>query len=313
MEFIDELKTLKDQVRFAKKFKVEEDFENIVIAGMGGSGIAGKIFQEIYTKRPVLTVDDYHIPEFVNDKTLFIATSYSGNTEETIAATDKAIQKGAKIMIITTGGRLSGYNEEKISVPPGLQPRSSLGYMLMPLINTFMPQSEAVIGSTSKMLEEMDRNNEDIRKTAELVWEGNKIPVIYGQSPFKSISYRWKTQFNENSKILAYSSSFPELNHNDTVPLKNTYRKDEFIFLTFDTQSDPRISKRIEVTSNITETSFLKIRPRGNTTFENLFYLIHYGDYLSYHLSLMRGLDPADVSVIEELKQRLSENGKHEA
>ncbi|MGC8497230.1 MAG: bifunctional phosphoglucose/phosphomannose isomerase [Thermoplasmata archaeon] len=304
MRFIEELKTLKEQVKFDSKFEIYGNFENIVIAGMGGSGIVGSIFKELYTLKPVVLVDDYYIPDFVNEKTLFIAISYSGNTEETLTATDLALEKKATVFTITSGGNLKEKGAQTVTVPKGLQPRSSIGYMLMPLLNTFMPQSKKRIDNAHRMLDEMDQNNEHIKAQAYEIFEDRSIPVIYGHSPFKAVAYRWKTQFNENSKILAYSNSFPELNHNDTMPLRDTYRKDNFIFFTFSSTKD-KIKNRINITADITKTFFVTIDPIGGSIFEKLFYLIHYGDYLSYHLANYRGMMPEDVGIIEELKLRM--------
>ncbi len=304
MRFIEELKTLKEQVKFDSKFDIDRNYENIVIAGMGGSGIVGSIFKELYTLKPVIHVDDYYIPDFVNEKTLFIAISYSGNTEETLSATDLAIEKKATVFTITSSGKLREKGVQNVTVPNGLQPRSSIGYMLMPLLNTFMPQSSKRIDNAHRILDEMDRNNEHIKAQAYEIFKDNRIPVIYGHYPFKTIAYRWKTQFNENSKILAYSNFFPELNHNDTMPLRDTYRKDNFIFFTFAPSND-KIKNRISITAEITKTFFVMIEPIGSSVFEKLFYLIHYGDYLSYHLSNYRGMMPEDVGIIEELKLRM--------
>ncbi|MEM3227024.1 MAG: bifunctional phosphoglucose/phosphomannose isomerase, partial [Thermoplasmata archaeon] len=243
MKFIEELKTLKEQVKFDSKFNIDKDYENIVIAGMGGSGIVGSIFKELYTLKPVVLVDDYYIPDFVNEKTLFISISYSGNTEETLNATDLAIEKKATVLAITSGGKLGEKGVQNVTVPKGLQPRSSIGYMLMPLLNTFMPQSKKRIDNVHRILDEMDQNNEHIKAQAYEIFKDNSIPVIYGHYPFKAVAYRWKTQFNENSKIIAYSNSFPELNHNDTMPLRDTYRKSNFIFFTFSSSND-KIKKR---------------------------------------------------------------------
>lgn len=306
MEFAEELRTLKEQIKFSEKFQLEFDFDNIVIAGMGGSGIAGKIFHEIYSKKPVVTVDDYVIPDFVDERTLFIAISYSGNTEETISAARMALNKGATLFTITTGGMLAYLEAQKIIVPAGLQPRSSIGYMLMPLISTFIPQDSATIKKAYNLLSKMDKDSSEIKESAKMIWDKRQIPVIYGFSPFKSIAYRWKTQFNENAKVIAYSNYFPELDHNDIMALKDTYRKEEFAFFAFGSPKNERIDARIEATESIMGNSFIKIEPEGDSLFEQLFYLIHYGDYLSYHLSKFRGVEAADVSSIEELKKRLS-------
>ncbi len=305
MRFDEELKTLKDQIKFNKAFKVEQH-KNIVIAGMGGSGISGKIFSELYTKEPVFVVDDYKIPDFVDDKTEFFAVSYSGNTEETLIAAEEAKKRGSHVHAITSGGELSKSGYDTIIIPSGLQPRSAIGYLLMPLINTFIPQSEGDRDEAYHLLEEMDMNNGEMKNLAMKIYEKNLIPVIYGSSPFRNIAYRWKTQFNENSKIIAYSNYFSELNHNDTMPLKDTYRKDEFIFMVF-SSNDSRIRKRIEITGKITGTEFRMIEPMGNSNFVRMLYLVHYGDYVTYHLANMRNIDPQDVSLIEELKRKLSD------
>jgi len=304
MRFIEELKTLKEQVQFDSKFEIYGNFENIVIAGMGGSGIVGSIFKELYTQKPVVQVDDYHIPDFVNEKSLFIAVSYSGNTEETLSATDLAIDKKATVFTISSGGKLGEKGAQNVTVPKGLQPRSSVGYMLMPLLNTFLPQSQKRIDNAHRLLETMDENNEHIKAQAREIFEHSSIPVIYGHYPFKAVAYRWKTQFNENAKILAYSNFFPELNHNDTMPLRDTYRKDSFMFFTFSSTNE-KIKSRISITAEITNTYFVRIDPLGGSIFEKLFYLIHYGDYLTYHLANYRGMSPEDVGIIEELKLRM--------
>ncbi len=144
MNFDEELKTLKDQIKFGGRFEVK-DHENIVIAGMGGSGISGKILSEFYSKKPLFVVDDYNIPDFVDEKTEFFAVSYSGNTEETLHAANQAKKKGAHVHAITSGGSLSKMNYDTILIPSGLQPRSALGYLLMPLVNRTLIKTRHII------------------------------------------------------------------------------------------------------------------------------------------------------------------------
>jgi len=306
MEFIEELRSLKEQVKFEAKFDVGNDFQKVVIAGMGGSGIVGRIFQELYSDKPVYLVNDYNIPNFVGRDTLFIAVSYSGNTEETLSATRSAIKKRARVVAITSGGELAQIVDEKAIVPKGLQPRSGLGYMLMPIINTLAPQKRSTIEKTYMLLDRMDKDNTEMRAMAERINKSKGIPVIYGYFPFGAVAYRWKTQFNENAKVLAHSSSFPELNHNETMPLSDTYRKGEFFVIAFANTNDSRIAKRILWTQRLTKSRFELVKPKGTSTFERLFYLIHYGDYVSHHLSLLRKVDPTDISLIEQLKRSVS-------
>jgi glucose/mannose-6-phosphate isomerase len=307
MEFIDELRFLKEQLKFNEKVEVPEGTDSVVIAGMGGSGIAGKIFSEFYSDKPVTLVDDYKLPRFVSRSTLVIAISYSGNTEETVGLAWQARARKAHVVTISAGTRLHEYGDQKIIVPRrDLQPRSATGYMLLPLLYGFGVATKKEIRASARLMEGLDRDNRQCLSDARNAAVGNRIPVIYGSSPFKSVAYRWKTQLNEVAKVIAYSNSFPELNHNDTVALAQTYRKRDFCFYVFGT-NDARISKRISVTSRITNSRFRIVHPKGGTDIERMFYLFHYGDYLSYHLGAIRKVDPADVSMIEKLKKSIKE------
>lgn len=303
MEFIEELRMLKEQTKFKEQIETPRSFDNIVIAGMGGSGISGKIFQEIYSKKPVFLVDDYNVPGFISKSTLFIGISYSGSTEETINATRIAVKNGAHTVTISAGGELADHGDQHINIPrKDLQPRSATGYMLMPFIRGFNLAKDNEIKEAYSLLSNLDKNDNDCLKHAKNMAKSDSIPIIYGSSPFKSVAYRWKTQFNENSKVIAYSSNFPELNHNDTMAIAQTYRKKELYFFVFDSD-DKRVKKRIDATEKITKSKFNLITPKGKSTAAKLFYLIHYGDYVSYRLGLLRKIDPTDVSLIQKLKK----------
>ncbi len=305
MDFKEELGTLKSQLVFDQKVDVPDDTANVVIAGLGGSGIAGRIFQELYSSKPVMIADDYTAPSFVSKSTLFIAISYSGNTEETLSSTADAKARGAHIVTISAGGKLYGQGDQNIRIPRrDLQPRSVTGYMIMPLLRGFGIVSEEEADGSYKLLDALDNDNIECLVHAKAIMEGSCIPAIFGSHPYKGVAYRWKTQFNENAKVLAYSNSFPELNHNDTMALAQTYLKDRFYFMVFGSESE-RIKKRIEVTQEITASQFNIIEPKGRTYIERMFYLLHYGDYVSYHLAVLRGADPADISLIERLKAEL--------
>ena len=305
MEFIEELKLLKEQLRFTEKIDVPEGIDNIVIAGMGGSGIAGKIFSEFYTKLPVYIADDYNIPDYVSKTTLLVGMSYSGNTEETISAVKQGIEKGAYVVTVGTGGEIKKYGKQHVQIPDmGIQPRSATGWMLMPLINGFGAVKKEDIEEAISVIEALDINNNECLEVANEIARGDHIPVIYGAAPFKTVAYRWKMQFNENAKVLAYPASFPELNHSDTMALAKTYRKDNLYFIVFGSRTD-KISKRISVTARITDSKFRIIDPKGKSDFARMFHVFHYGDYVSYHLSAIRNVDPKDIALIEELKKNL--------
>lgn len=305
MEFLEELRLMKEQLKFEGRFRLPKNFSNVVLSGLGGSGISARIFQEIYSKKPVSLVEGYEIPDFVSPSTLFISMSYSGNTEEVLAAAKAAKKRKAHVVTISSHGLLEGYGDQHVKIPrPDLQPRSSLVYLLMPLLNSFGLAGPKEIRESYGLLSGLDGNPEECYRHARSIARSDAIPVIYGSFPFRAVAYRWKTQFNENPKILAYSSSFPELNHNDTMALAHTYKKNEFYFMVFASR-DKRINDRIHVTEKLTRSKFNIINPKGTSQLSRILYLVHYGDYLSYKLSSIRGINPTDVSYIEKLKTML--------
>ncbi len=306
MDYIEEIKGLKEQMTFLEDIEFPESVRNIVMAGMGGSGIAGKIFQEIYTKKPVALTDSYSIPDFVNEDTLFIGVSYSGNTEETLAATNLAMKRGARVSAITSGGKLGETVKDAVIIPKGLQPRSAIGYLLNPvLVGAGFDVSN--FNETREVLSRMDEDRREFEQIAAEIGQYRKTPVVYGTPPFSTIAYRIKTQFNENSKIISYWSYFPELNHNDTVALENDYRKDEFYFMVLRSSfTSEEVARRIKVTSDLCKIKFREISAEGYSLISQLYSLIHKGDYISYYLAKLRNIDPRDVSIIERLKKELS-------
>jgi glucose/mannose-6-phosphate isomerase len=305
MEFLDELRSLKDQIRFNGRFEIPEGTKNVVIAGMGGSGIVGRIFSELYSEIPVSIVDDYRAPDFVGKETLYIAISYSGNTEETIDSVNDAKAKGAITLAITSGGKLAKLADKTVVIPKGLNPRSALGYMLAPLATSFGIAGDKEIDEAYKLLNELDENNEAEKGIAREIYSNESIPVIYGIAPYKAVAYRWKTQFSENAKVLAYSSSFPELNHNDTMSLDGTYRKGEFYFMAFTDGENPKVERRIGITENLTGIGLRRINAKGTSAFARMMWLVHEGDYITFHLAVLRGKNPANVAIIEQLKKEL--------
>ncbi len=268
---------------------------------MGGSGVVGKIFQELYSEKPVYVVEDYHIPKFVSKKTFFVAISFSGNTEETINTVKEAEKKNAHISIITTGGKLEHKGDSQIIIPEkDIQPRAGIGYMLMPFLTGFKLVNKYQINKIYKTLAKLDKNNKDCKLHAINLKKQNKVPIIYGSNPFKTIAYRWKTQFNENAKIMSFSNYFPELNHNEILGIKK-FNKNYYFFVFNNIEN--RINEKIETVSRITNTKFNMIEYNSNILMENLFYLIHYGDYVTYHLANLNKTNALNIILIEQLKK----------
>lgn len=305
MQFYDEIRSMKRQIRFEEKFSPEGDYENIVICGMGGSAIAGMIFEDIYRKVPVTVRNDYGIPDFVGEKTLFIAMSHSGNTEETISGLEQAVEKNAEICIISSGGRISEYPATRIKIPGGYQPRSSIGYMLMPLLRTFGLVTDSILDSADEAIERTFEMEAEISEIASGIVKGQKIPIIYGVPPAPSLSYRWKTQFNENSKIIAHSSVLPEMNHNELAAIPHAFLRDHFEFFVSGTPRS-RYRDRLRITEEITGTVYHRPPEINTGSIPEIFSSIVYGDLISYHVAKARGIDPEDVSAITSLKESLA-------
>lgn len=297
---IEELRNLRQQLLFSGRFD-PPPFKNCVIAGMGGSGIAGRIFSEIYTKIPVVCLSSYEIPEFVDSDTLFIGMSYSGNTEETITAFREAERRGAQMAAVTSGGALEKMCNRTVRIPQGLQPRSALGYLFSPLALSLMPGAAEDLLEASKLVAEIDSDNSWIKTMADSLVDSGRIPVMLGYPPFQSVAYRWQTQFNENSKLLSFNLNFPELDHNAIMALERSYSKDAFLFYLFG-GSHGRIRNRVNFTLDLTSTDAADIPIKGDSIIARAFYLVHIGDYLSYYAALRRKVEPTDVTTIEKLK-----------
>ena len=300
----EEILSLKDQVLSRDSIDFDpRKFKSVIVAGMGGSGIAGQILSDIYDRVPVIPLSGYTLPAFADSSCLVIAISYSGNTEETISCFEQARERGCPTVAIASGGTISRSSGTVIKIPGGLQPRSAIGYMIMPLLRGFMnigDQDAARVRSA--IVSAFDREAE-IKRLAEELASENRTPVIIGTPEFRGVALRWRTQFNENSKVVAYSTFLPEANHNDTAWMPS-YDEERFKLIAF-SSIDPRINLRIDLTQKITGRKFHVIGSDG-TLIERIFFLIAYGDLLSYHLGVLRGIDPLDVSVLSRLKDGLA-------
>jgi glucose/mannose-6-phosphate isomerase len=306
--FWKQVYSLKEQISFGGRFKkVEQDYAGIVISGMGGSGVAGRIFSECFQSKPVYLVDSYELPAFVNENYFFVAISYSGNTEETISVTKQAKERGILIHSITSGGKLVNLSDEVVSVPEGLQPREAVGYLLTPLLNTFTDFLNADKNKIVELLERLEKERSPIWTLAQKIVDSNKIPYIISWEPFRPLSYRFKTQFNENSKLFALNHNLSEQNHNELVPaIMNLSMKKKFFYLVIQGKNESRNRLRMDLIEKEIGEPFHFIIPVGETFYEKLFYTLHYIDILTVEISLKLSYDPEDVKVLEKLKKDLS-------
>jgi glucose/mannose-6-phosphate isomerase len=317
-----------DQV-FLPKWRAG-DFSNIVVSGMGGSAIAAELVGSMLNYRlkiPFQIVRHYLLPDSVNPRTLFIASSYSGNTEETLSAYRQARRKSAKMISICSGGKLAELSHKDkiavIKIPGGLAPRSALGYSLTAILNVFsrlgfLKNAEREIFSSAKFLRQYQRKFlpevHSSRNLAKMIAARlyQKIPIIYaGQDYFSAVALRWKQQVCENAKTLAFCHAFPEFNHNELVgwgKIEKIKGKLKVIILK-DRVDHKKVKARMRIVSQMLkekEVEVLGLESSGSTLFSRMLSLIHLGDWASYYLAILNQVDPLPVRIIDLLKQRLA-------
>ncbi len=298
----------------------KQPISNILICGLGGSGIGGSIVSELVVANanvPINVSKGYFIPAYVNANTLVIISSYSGNTEETLNCMELAIAKNAKIVGITSGGKVLEICKQKnfdcIVVPGGMPPRACLGYSLTQLFfvlgfykiitNDYKAELKAAI----KLIDDEEQNIINEAKTLAQKLNG-KTPVLYATTYFEGMLIRFRQQLNENAKMLCWHQIIPEMNHNELVGWREK-NENLSVFIFRDTQEYERNNFRIGVnketiaqyTSNITE-----IFSKGNSPIEKAIYFIHLGDWISVILAELRGYDANEIAVINQLKSALS-------
>jgi len=288
--------------------------DKIIVAGMGGSAVGGDLLK-LYLhdlKIPIMTIRDYKLPNFVDENTLVFAVSYSGNTEETLSAFEDATKRKAKIVAITSGGRLSEEAKKVIKIPRGLQPRAALGYLFFPVLGVLVNSGIAKenSGDVKEMLDILS-NTGDFKSFGEKLAKqiGNRTPLIYASEQFSAVAYRWKTQFNENSKVAAFTHNFSELNHNEIVGYQTMSREKFITIFLRDNFDNDRIKKRMDITKEIIsqKVDVVEIFTKGSSLLSRLFSALYYADFASYYLALQNKIDPTPVAVIENLKKKLSE------
>jgi glucose/mannose-6-phosphate isomerase len=302
------------------------DIRNVVIAGMGGSGISANLVESLTWGRipiPITVCKSYTIPQFVNPHTLFIASSYSGNTEETIAALNKALLKRAHCIVIASGGKIleiaREYNLFYIQLPLGWSsPRAMLGYNMISLLALLYHTNligAAFIKETENAMEYLDRSEKAIQTEAEIIARKlkGKLPVIYCDQRLHAMAVRFQQQLNENSKQLAHVNTFPEMNHNELTGWKfpeNLLPMLQVIYLYSDHDHE-RVEKRMDICRDIFEkksNSIIDIVGEGASLLEQYYYLIHLTDWISFYLAKENGIDADPIETVDYLKAELEKN-----
>jgi glucose/mannose-6-phosphate isomerase len=303
----------------------------IIICGLGGSAIGGEILRTLFHHQEDVAVfinRNYSLPELAGRDTLIFAVSYSGNTEETLAAYKEARKRGCQIFCISSGGQLGRRSKEDgvpcLVIPSGMPPRCALGYLFIPMLrlleraNWLRPHNYEelfqILTDLGGELSPSVPTRENLAKEIAMDLYG-KIPLIWGvEGRTDVVAHRLKTQFNENSKILAFWDVFPELNHNEIVgwggegktDLKNFYP----IFIREEGEEE-KIRKRIKITQSLLEKVGIKgkeIWTEGRDLLSRILSSIYTGDWISFYLALLQGIDPTPVEPIDLLKGELSQD-----
>jgi glucose/mannose-6-phosphate isomerase len=309
----------------------DEPPERIVVLGMGGSAIAGDYFRALLSLEsavPVFNVREYGLPSFVDERTIVIASSFSGDTEETVAAFERALAMPARKLVIATGGRLLATARAN-GVPAFTfayagEPRAPIGWGLMPLlavgeklglmqgVEHNVDEAVAVLAAfRDECAADVPRSSNPAKQLALALHE--RLPVIYAAGPLVEVARRWKTQLNESAKTWAFYEDMPEVQHNAIVGLglpEATSRATAAVFLRSQTHEHPRIRLRYDFNRRLFANAGIEVleaTARGESALAQMLSLTLVSDYAAAYLALLYGVDPTPTTVIDELKAWLGE------
>lgn len=315
-------KQMAEAIEIGKGMKLSprhKEIRNVVVAGLGGSGIGANLVAELISEKmklPFVVCKDYFLPEFADEHTLLIASSYSGNTEETLHAMEDGIKRNCKIICVTSGGSMMTIAKKAgldyINIPGGMPPRSCLAYSFTQqlfILSYYNLIDDGFILGIQEAISHLNKEEKRIMKLAKSIAKkmNRKTTVIYSAANMEAVAMRWRQQLNENSKVLCWHHVIPEMNHNELVGWRAP-GKYAVIFLRNDTDYS-RIQQRMNIAKNIISQytpNIIEVYSKGDSFIEKSLYLIHLGDWVSYFLAEIRKVDPVEVNVIEYLKAELA-------
>ncbi len=303
---------------------------SVLICGMGGSGIGGDIAAAIAGPScpvPIVVNKHYECPGFVGPDTLVIAISFSGNTEETIDAVHHAMGAGARLVVITAGGRLERIAHEwgapVVRLDPSIpMPRAGIAAVAVPpllvleqlgLYDGASTQVREAIAHLDRRRSELEADLSTVTGTARRI--GRTLPIVYGGGALGEVAaWRWKGQFNENPKVASFANRIPELTHNEVCGWGqhgDVTRQVFSLVLLRHGHEHPQVQRRFELVHEICEeivADVIEIRAKGDGPLAQLFDLILMGDLVTLQMAANEGVDPGPVPVLDEIKQRLAGN-----
>ncbi len=311
------------------------EVRQIVLAGMGGSALAGEFVKSWLADRlpvPLVIVRDYTLPAFVGPQTLVVASSYSGNTEETLSALAEAEGLGARIVVMSSGGKLLDAARAKghahvatvpsghmhLDLPGGLQPRLAVLYGVKALA-TLLEQAGLVGGLRDELMGAADWVAQELSAwQANVPTERNQAKqiatqlvghpaVVYGGPTLALAAMKWKIDANENAKNLAFYNYFPEFNHNEFLGWDHPAQSGLAVIELRSELDHPQIQKRFDITNKLRASHFvpIQVQAKGATRLHQMLWTIILGDFTMAYLAFLNGIDPTPVDLIEELKREL--------
>ncbi|MFO0702425.1 MAG: bifunctional phosphoglucose/phosphomannose isomerase [Candidatus Andersenbacteria bacterium] len=291
-------------------------YERVVLCGMGGSALGAELLNAWLDLAPDLTIHrSYGLPNDVTSKTLLVAVSYSGTTEETLSAVEQAAKDGRPLVAITTGGRLAELGKQHgfpvVPLPTGMPPRLSVGaqfgalYSVLVAAGVVDADAEAVIEAAAEVAQVRDVAGRG-KRVADAI--GARIPLIYAGDHNAAVARSWKIKCNETGKVQAFWNVLPEADHNEINALPDGGKR--FCLVTLDDDQDhPRVRLRLELTAGLAQRNGLAVvrtALEGSSRLSRLLYGVWLGDWVALALADARKADPAGTPIIEDLKARLS-------
>jgi glucose/mannose-6-phosphate isomerase len=321
--------------QYTHKFDITTDFgdwrpSSILLAGMGGSAQAALALAASGTLPvPFEVVRNYDLPVYVDENYMLICCSFSGNTEETLSVLDQALglpeDKRPKIVLMSAGGQVQARAKELslpyIEIPSISQPRFSFGYQLAALCQLFeglglLQGTADILKNTSEKIENaVSQWRPDV--AAKDNWAkqlandiAGKSPVIYAGPKLFPAAYKWKIDFNENAKNVAWCNQFPEFNHNEFIGWSSHPVEKPYSIIELRSQLEhPRIQKRFELSDKLLsgrwQNPLVIDIPKGGHILEELGWAVALGDFVSVYLALLNGVNPSPVDLVEKFKKEL--------
>jgi len=299
----------------------------VIVAGMGGSASGGDMLAACAAETLdvlILVHRGYGLPAAARHDTLVLAVSYSGDTAEVLSATEVALARGVPVVAITAGGALGALADRRglprVAVPAGLMPRMALGYLVFPALSILAACGAPVV--TSADVDEaldvltaqakdlgLDRPSPQNEAKRLALAIGERLPAVYGGPLTGAVAYRWKTDLEENAKTLAVAGALPEMNHNEIEAWRGDEARDRHVVLLREEGEAPEIAGRFALLREMLQAAAVGVDEtwaRGRGRLARLLSLVYAGQWTSYYVAMLRGIDPWPVPMLDELKRRLT-------